>query len=85
MAEEIIEGVFLTPGDIAGVAVKDQEIGKLSANQLKFCLKCQRINQSGNKHALHKRLSSCCACCFVLRTRLCHFRNPSSVSSFLTG
>ena len=27
MAVENIEGVFLTPGDIAGAAVKDQEIG----------------------------------------------------------
>ena len=87
MAEENIEEVFLTPDDIAGAAVKDKEIGKLTVNQLKFSLKCQRSNQSGNKQALYERLSSCCGCCFVLRSRicLCHFRNPSLVSSFLTG
>ena len=46
MAEENIEGVFLTPGDIAGAAVKDQEIGKLTANQLKFCLKCKGLTKA---------------------------------------
>lgn len=85
MAEENIEGVFLTPDDITGAAVKDKEIGKLTVNQLKFSLKCRRINQSGNKQAFYERLSSCCACCFVLHIRLCHFRNASSVSSYLTG
>ena len=87
MAEENIEEVFLTPDDIAGAAVKDEEIGKLTVNQLKFWLKCRRINLSGNEQALYERLSSCFACCFVLhsRIRLFHFRNPSSVSSFRTG
>ena len=81
MAEENIEDV------IPGAAVKNEEIGKLTVNQLKFWLKCRRINQSGNKQALYERLSSCCACCCFFRSGicLCHLRNPSSVSSFLTG
>ena len=58
MAEENLEDVFLTPDDIPGAAVKNEEIGKLTVNQLKFWLKCQRINQSGNKQALYERLSS---------------------------
>ena len=36
MAEENIEEVSLTPDDITGAAVKDEEIGKLIVNQLKF-------------------------------------------------
>ena len=44
MAEENIEEVFLTPDVIPGAAVKHEEIGKLTVNQLKFWLKCRRIN-----------------------------------------
>ena len=40
MAEENIQDVFLTPEDIPGAAVKNEEIGKLTVNQLKFWLKC---------------------------------------------
>ena len=50
MAEKDTEDVFLTPDDIPGAAVKNEEIGKLTVNQLKFSLKCRRINQSENKH-----------------------------------
>ena len=49
MAKENIENVFLTPDDISRAAVKNEEIGKLPVNQLKFWLICRRINQSGNK------------------------------------
>ena len=66
MAEENLEDVFLTPDDIPGAAVKNEEIGKLTVNQLKFWLKCRRINQSGNKQALYERLSSsCCVLCLL--------------------
>ena len=87
VVEENIKDVFLTPDDIPGAAVKNEEIGKLTVNQLKFWLKCRRINQSRNKQVLYERLSSCGACCCFLRSRICpcHLRNPSSVSSFLTG
>ena len=40
MAEENTKGVFLTPDDKPGAAVKNEEIGKLTVNQLKFWLKC---------------------------------------------
>ena len=49
MADENIEEVSLTPEDIPGPAVENAEIGKLTVNQLKFCLKCQRINQTENR------------------------------------
>lgn len=66
MAEENIEDVFLTPDDIPGTAVKNEEIGKLTVNQLKFWLKCRKINQSGNKQAVYERLlSSCCVLCLL--------------------
>ena len=55
MADENIEEVNLTPEDIPGAAVENEEIGKLTVNQLKFWLKCRRINQSGNKQALYER------------------------------
>ena len=61
MAEANIEVSSLTPDDIPGANVKDEEIGKLTVNQLKFWLKCRMSNQSGNKQTLYDRLSSCCA------------------------
>ena len=40
--------VKLKPEDIAGASVNDNDIGKLSVNQLKFWLKCRRMKQGGN-------------------------------------
>ena len=42
MVEENIENVFLTPDDTPGAAVKNEVIGKLIVNQLKFWLECQK-------------------------------------------
>ena len=87
MAKENIENVFLTPDDIPGAAVKNEIIGKLIMNQLKFWLECQRINQSGNKQALYKRLLSCCACCcfFVVAFVFAIFVIPVQFPHFLQG
>ena len=35
MVAENIEGIFLTPDDIPGATVKNEEIGKLTVDQLK--------------------------------------------------
>lgn len=64
MTEENIEEVFLTSDDILRAAVEDEEIAKLTVNQLKFWLKCRRINQSGNKQALQKVIVSLCVLFF---------------------
>ena len=50
-----IEDIKLTPEDIPGVSFKDSEICKLTVNQLKFWLKCRRVNQGGNKKVLYER------------------------------
>ena len=47
--------VDLTPEDIAGASFIEEEIEKLPVAQLKFWLKCRRINQSGNKKELLER------------------------------
>ena len=52
---ENIEDVKLTPEDIPGASFKDSEICKLTVNQLKFWLKCRRVNQGGNKKVLYER------------------------------
>ena len=44
--------VDLTPEDIAGASFIEEEIEILPVAQLKFWLKCRRINQSGNKKEL---------------------------------
>jgi len=44
-----IEDIKLTPEDIPGASFKDSEICKLTVNQVKFWLKCRRVNQGGNK------------------------------------
>ena len=36
VAEENIENLFLTPDDIRGAAVKNEEVGKLTVNHLSF-------------------------------------------------
>ena len=45
----------LSPEDIPGASVTAEQIGKLTVSQLKFWLKCRRINQSGNKKELLER------------------------------
>ena len=47
------EQVELSPEDIPGAS--SEQIGKLTVSQLKFWLKCRRINQSGNKKELLER------------------------------
>ena len=49
------EQVELSPEDIPGASVSAEQIGKLTVSQLKFWLKCRRINQSGNKKELLER------------------------------
>lgn len=39
----------LAPEDIPGASVSEEEIEKWAVVQLKFRLKCLRINQNGNK------------------------------------
>jgi len=51
----------LTPEDIPGSYVtSDEQIGKLSVNQLKFWLKCRRIRQTGSKKELIDRYVYIC-------------------------
>ena len=50
-----IEDIKLRPEDILGASFKDSEICKLTVNQLKFCFKCRRVNQGGNKKVLYER------------------------------
>ena len=47
------EQVELSPEDIPGAS--SEQIGKLTVSQLKFWLKCRRINQRGNKKELLER------------------------------
>ena len=49
------EQVELSPEDIPGASVSAEQMGKLTVSQLKFWLKCRRINQSGNKKELLER------------------------------
>ena len=49
------EQVELSPEDVPGASVSAEQIGKLTVSQLKFWLKCRRINQSGNKKELLER------------------------------
>ena len=44
--------VDLTPEDIPGASFIEEEIEKLTVSQLKFWLKCLRINQNGNEREL---------------------------------
>lgn len=53
--QEEQEQVDLSPEDIPGASVIAEQIGKLTVSQLKFWLKCRRINQSGNKKELLER------------------------------
>ena len=53
MASE--QEVELSPEDIPGASVSAEHKGKLTVSQLKFWLKCRRINQSGNKKELLER------------------------------
>ena len=50
-----IEDIKLTPEETPGASFKDSEICKLTVNQLKFWLKCRRVNQGGNKKVLYER------------------------------
>ena len=47
--------VDLTPEDIPGASFSEEEIGKLTIAQLKYWLKCCRINQNANKKELLER------------------------------
>ena len=47
--------VDLTLEDIPGASFSEEEIEKLTVAQLKFWLKCRRINQDGNKKELLER------------------------------
>ena len=47
--------VDLTPEDIPGASLSEEEIGKLTVVYLKFWLKCRLINQNGNKNTLLER------------------------------
>ena len=47
--------VDLTPEDISGASFGEDGIGKLTIAQLKYWLKCRRINQNGNKKELLER------------------------------
>ena len=47
--------VDVTPEDIPGASFSKEEIETLTVTQLKFWLKCLRINQSGNKKKLLQR------------------------------
>ena len=44
--------VDLTLENILGASFSEEEIGKLTIAQLKYWLKCHRINQNGNKKEL---------------------------------
>ena len=44
--------VDLTAEDIPGASFFEEEIEKLTVSQLKFWLKCLRINQNGNEKEL---------------------------------
>ena len=44
--------VDLTAEDISGASFIEEEIEKLTVSQLKFWLKCLRLNQNGNKKEL---------------------------------
>lgn len=47
--------IDLAPEDIPGASFREDELPKLTVNQLKYWLKCSRINQSGNKKKLFER------------------------------
>ena len=47
--------VNLTPEDISGVSFSEEGIGKLTIAQLKYWLKCCRINQNGKEKELLER------------------------------
>ena len=44
--------VDLTPQDIPGASFIEEEIEKLTVTQVKFWLKCLRINKNGNEKEL---------------------------------
>ena len=58
MADEQVEQVDLCAEDIRHIpaaSVSEEQIGKLTISQLKFSLKCGRMNQNGNKKELLER------------------------------
>ena len=66
MADEQVEQFDHCREDIRhipGASVSEEQIGKLTVSQLKFLLKCGRINQNGNKKEL-------------LEGKLVHFSYP---------
>ena len=52
--QEEQEQVDLSPEEIPGASVSAEQIGILTVSQLKFWLKCRRINQSAKKELLER-------------------------------
>ena len=82
MAEENIKEltVSLISEDITRAAVKEEEFGKLTVNQLKCWLKCRRFSQSGNRQVI---VLLCLSFFYEVTFVFVMFVIP--VSSFLTG
>ena len=71
------EQVELSPEDIPGAS--SEQIGKLTVSQLKFWLKCRRINQSGNKKELLERYVVMYLASFDCLSRYSFINNLSSL------
>lgn len=79
--QEEQEQVDLSPEDIPGASVTAEQIGKLTVSQLKFWLKCRRINQSGNKKELLERYFVILG---ILRLSLYKFYKQPVLAIFMT-
>jgi len=71
----------LSPEDIPGASVTAEQIGKWTVSQLKFWLKCRRINQSGNKKELFERYFVILG---ILRLSLYKFYKQPVLAIFMT-
>ena len=79
--QEEQEQVDLSPEDIPGASVTAEQIGKLTVSQLKFWLKCRRINQSGNKKEFFERYFVILG---ILRLSLYKFYKQPVLAIFMT-
>lgn len=79
--QEEQEQVDLSSEDIPGASVIAEQIGKLTVSQLKFWLKCRRINQSGNKKELLERYFVILG---ILRLSLYKFYKQPVLAIFMT-
>ena len=79
--QEEQEQVDLSPEDIPGASVTAEQIGKWTVSQLKFWLKCRRINQSGNKKELFERYFVILG---ILRLSLYKFYKQPVLAIFMT-